>query len=104
MLYLVDLSVDSMLLIAMVSWLHFALTILKYAQIRTVAGVHSGGGRLGGSEGKFRLGVAMGGNECALAVYFFRPRGSLQGLSVIGAAARLATSEFGQTVDRLRHL
>lgn len=55
MLYLVDLSVDFMLLIAMVSWLHFALTILKYAQIRTVAGVHSGGGRLGGSEGKFDL-------------------------------------------------
>ena len=53
-LYLVGLSIDSILFLALVSWLCFALTRLKYAQIRTVVAAHGAGGRSGASEGKFR--------------------------------------------------
>ena len=39
-LYLVGLSIDFILFLALVSGLHFALTRLKYAQMRTVVAAH----------------------------------------------------------------
>ena len=42
-LYLVGLSIDFILSLALVSWLHFALTRLKYTQTRTVVAAWLGG-------------------------------------------------------------
>jgi hypothetical protein len=39
-LYFADLSRGSILFVALVSWLHFALIRLKYAQIRTVVAAY----------------------------------------------------------------